>query len=739
MEASHGISAESAPDRKTIYDVGVLVVHGIGQQRKGETVNSYAGAMYEWVRDRLRSSAEGHRHRKSTRETLNKLTRLTPEIVTAAAHDATPMDRATARRYAAYLEALPHFMPAATVGEDANRQLPAPPDEPLMGLVTLSHHRTDTESDPSAALLELDWTDPTGNDHSVQWLIAESWWAESFAAPKFMEIIKAAPLAIPLAFLSHGWAVAQTYRRRGKLHDLLAESYFLVRLWFWFFASIFATPLVYILLWAAQILSWIPLNTFQSSARAVRASLMGVVGDAVALVTDPAIRAALLNRVERDLEWLARRCKSVLLVGHSQGAMLAYLASRTRPNNVKRLLTLGSGIRALQTFIDGIETRFPPIPSCFAIAQVAAVGVFAVAAAGLLHLMPLGAALALGALCFMLAISIGILGIALLFPIAAGRNVVEGFWRARMAAEEFAWVDVIASHDPVPGLVESKFVVAPVGGIQIEPYAPFGFSMMPITKVITNRRSSLADHTSYLANREECVSSLVRHASELGPEGIPWLAPPHLFIGWSPGEGLEEAGPISFARGHIVRRTSALRRSIVFVTIAVLVVLRLDLVQVVVQSLLKFSSISEATHTVWSALQTTDIALAIVAASAVLAGRSAARYAIQRLTTAVLEQRNYRAELLMDRSYRLREQSFRQYAAVSVGEWSGFVISGLLPVLVLLVLWPYLKAWTLVVAMFITVLIVHFIAFGLRLICTGSESRRAFGATKTKEAEKPGG
>ena len=65
MEASHEISAESGTNRKTIYDVGVLVVHGIGQQRKSETVNSYAGAMYEWVRDRLRGSQEDHAHRNS--------------------------------------------------------------------------------------------------------------------------------------------------------------------------------------------------------------------------------------------------------------------------------------------------------------------------------------------------------------------------------------------------------------------------------------------------------------------------------------------------------------------------------------------------------------------------------------------------------------------------------------------------------------------------------------------------
>jgi hypothetical protein len=739
MEASHGISAEPTPDSKTIYDVGVLVVHGIGQQRKAETVNSYAGAMYEWVRDRLRGVGAGHRYRNSTRDTLNKLTRLTPQTVTTAAPDKTPIDRTTARRYISYLEALPHFLPAAMIGEEANRQLPAPPDEPLMGLVTLSQYRTDRESDPSTAFFELDWTDPTGDDHSVQWLIAESWWAESFAPPKFTDIINVAPLGITLTFMSHGWAVPQIRRARGKLRDLLWAFYGQVRFWFWLYTSIFAAPLVYILLWVTRVLSWIPLGQFQSAARAVRTLLVGVAGDAVALVTDPSTRATLVNRVERDLDWLATRCKSVLLVGHSQGAMLAYLACRTRPNNVKRLLTIGSGIRALQTLIDGIETQFPPIPGCLAIAHVAAVGVLTAAAAGLMHLMPLGAALALGASCLILAISIGTFGIALLFPIAAGRNVAEGFWRARMSAEHLAWVDLMASHDPVPGLVETGFIAQEGGGVQIKPYAPFGFSMMPITKVITNRLSALTDHTSYLTNREECVSSLVRHASEVGFESIPWLAPAHLLIGWSPEDGFKEAGPISFARGRIIRRTSVLRRSVVLAMITLLVLLRLDLVRALVRSLLTLPSLGEAWHLLWSSLQTRDIALALVAASAVLAGRSAAQYAIQRLTTAVLERRNYRAELQVDGSCLPRDQSFRSYAAASVGEWSGFVISGLLPVLFLLALWPSLNAWDLVVAMFITVLIAHFIVFWVRLICTGSETRRAFAPTKAKEAEKPGG
>jgi hypothetical protein len=718
MTADKQTEAEIAQHRTSTFDVGVLVVHGIGQQRRSETLNLYAGAIYEWVRDRLIGVAIGRGHRRSTREMLDKVTQFSPETVDNAARE-PELDRAKARRILSYLQARPHFLSSTS-----DKQLPIPDDEPLMGVATLSHSSSTSENDPSTALIEMDWTDTNGADHSVQWLIAESWWAEAFPPPTFIEIIKYAPLAIPLTFLSHASGLPQGFYRRGRIYDFLKTVSLKTSFLFWANVSIFAAPLIYLLLWVTQVLTWIPIGSVQSAVLALRRVLVGVVGDAIALVNDPAVRAALVNRVERDLDWLASRCKSVLLVGHSQGAMLTFLASLTRPNNVKSLVTLGSGIRPLQALINARETRFSQLPTCFAVAHVAALGVLAAVANSFLHFMPPWIAVALGVTCFLLAISIGYVGNAIIYPVVAAYNVVEGFWRTRLSARQFFWLDLMASHDPVPGLLPSHFVLLLEGSIRIEPTFPF---QEPITKVITNRRSMLADHTSYLSNREECVASLVEACASLhDSKNLSWLTPSPM-----------ATGGISFARAAIVRRTGIFRSSILLAIVILLIVLRPDLVGAIWRSVLTLPSVREATQLMWSSLKTTDIALAVVAASAILAVRAAAEYALRRLTTAVLERRNYRAELTTDNTYRLREDhSFRAYAAISAGEWSGLVISGLLPLLLLMALSPFLKEWTLVVVVFIAVLIAHFLTFYLRLLFTGRDVRRAFTPAKVTEAAK---
>jgi hypothetical protein len=173
---------------------------------------------------------------------------------------------------------------------------------------------------------------------------------------------------------------------------------------------------------------------------------------------------------------------------------------------------------------------------------------------------------------------------------------------------------------------------------------------------------------------------------------------------------------IGFARGHIVKRACLFRRYIFLVIIAFVVLLRLDLLRGLARLLLTRPPLRQIVYALWSVLQVNDIALAIVAVSAVLAGGSAARYALRRLTIALLERRN--------------PSQLNRYAALSSGEWFGLTISGLLPLLLLLVLWRYLNNWTLVITILIATLSAHFVGSWLRLFCSGRERRRAFSPTR---------
>jgi hypothetical protein len=408
--------------------------------------------------------------------------------------------------------------------------------------------------------------------------------------------------------------------------------------------------------------------------------------------------------------------------------MLAYLACRVRPSNVKGLLTLGSAIRTLRTLIHATEREhdWDLNKLELATAQLAAMGALITVVTVMVGALPLGTGAVLGTACSVLALATGFLGISAFVTEALSSPVADEFWRSRMSAEGLRWLDLAASHDPVATPAPDKLFVATKGELHLEPKFILPGIGMPTTRVITNRRSMLRDHISYLSNREECVSALVSLCAQFDGSGSHrWVAPRSADVGRSPERGLDDpqtleggVSKIGFARGHIVRRACVFRRYLLLAIIAFVVLLRLDLLRALARLLLTRPPLRQGAYALWSLLQVNDIALVIVAVSAVLAGRSAARYSLRRLTVALLERRN---PGLLDR-----------YAAVSSGEWLGLAISGLLPLLLLLVLWRYLNNWTLVITILIATLSAHFVGSWLRLFCSGRERRRAFSPNKMR-------
>ena len=48
---------ENADDRSAGYDLGVLVVHGIGDQKQGATLTTWVNAITEWLDHRGRATS----------------------------------------------------------------------------------------------------------------------------------------------------------------------------------------------------------------------------------------------------------------------------------------------------------------------------------------------------------------------------------------------------------------------------------------------------------------------------------------------------------------------------------------------------------------------------------------------------------------------------------------------------------------------------------------------------------
>ena len=271
--------------------VGLLLVHGIGNQRRGEALQTQLRAILDWIHQRLGSQES-----------------------------------------------------AVTVTE-ANLRNPAEPAyEPPNARVELG---------PVQAGPSQEDTDPS-HSPCEQWLVAESWWASSFYSPRYGEMMSwtltsaALTLAADLGEIFRQMVASVGSQRRvvgtRRVPSLVVS---LIQL---YIRALILCPalLILVALMAGRIVPPV-----RNLATRMQNALTGSLGDSHALVRQPVACAAIVGRVERDLRWLIDQgVGSIIVVAHSQGAEVARLAllnvdvPATLP---LRFVTYGSGVRRLSS------------------------------------------------------------------------------------------------------------------------------------------------------------------------------------------------------------------------------------------------------------------------------------------------------------------------------------------------------------------------------------------------------
>ena len=218
----------------------------------------------------------------------------------------------------------------------------------------------------------------------------------------------------------------------------------------------------------------------------VQLKLAGVVGDSYVLLEDPVQRRAILDRVRRDLKWLIQRCRSVVLIAHSQGAAVAELVlsnlERSGTDKINSFVTLGAGIQTLKAIEKLSKIRAEAIAGWLAIGSVIALAVSV--AVGVSGAWPVASALGMTAL------------VGLLLAAARAWNVHPG--RPSLlprAAWLRPWFDFFSTKDLVPY------------GPLVDPENN-GDNYRP--KEVRNRDSYLVDHVEYWHNPEQVVGPLAR-------------------------------------------------------------------------------------------------------------------------------------------------------------------------------------------------------------------------------------
>ena len=148
------------------------------------------------------------------------------------------------------------------------------------------------------------------------WLLEECWWADTFPAPTYSELVswslRALPWSVCLHIAQRYWQTASKDAGTNWAAVAIALSQFAV--------AFVAAPFFLIVLAAVLLLGLLPIPQLRTFALNVQSTLTATIGDSLAFVESP-IRAALIRtRILAGLARLKPQCDRTIIVAHSQGA-----------------------------------------------------------------------------------------------------------------------------------------------------------------------------------------------------------------------------------------------------------------------------------------------------------------------------------------------------------------------------------------------------------------------------------
>jgi hypothetical protein len=271
------------------FDLGVLFVHGIGEQQQYSTLARFGGALQLW----LRQWEDGRRPAKPKTDRIAP-----PPVVDVLAVDAHPAERN---------------------GEK----------EP-------AHAEIAVGSNKKWLLAEAWWapevTPPKFKDF-IHWVLPMfPWLAAEYAVAAGHRVYRPDP-SPSLHNRRPSWV------EWGSLAGLI-----------WLASPLIAVVLMVVCLLLA-LLQRLPVIGKRVSSLTV--SLVKGVGDSYLFAHDAFARTAMVQRIRKDLDWLRDQgCDQVAIVAHSQGAAPCHdmLRDDDGPRDIGLLVTVGSGVQRLNGF-----------------------------------------------------------------------------------------------------------------------------------------------------------------------------------------------------------------------------------------------------------------------------------------------------------------------------------------------------------------------------------------------------
>jgi hypothetical protein len=287
------IESKVADRRDRQARLGLVFVHGIGNQRKGETLLGFGEPLVRWIRGWMKE--------------------LDLEFDRWQHWGAWPAEKN------AYRELEYAHLSDARVRETEGGA-------------------------PAHATLTLPLLDE-------KWLLTEAWWADEVYAPPIRRLVLWLAAVAPMLVLTHLSRMFMWRTRAVRNIGPLA----MIPAWIAGFvatsllATVFALGLQAAVL-VMGLLALVPVGRLRAGVRGVLLSIATTLGDSLSFTDNPIARAALVSQVSRAIQFASERCETVAVIAHSQGAAIAHRSLQERaPDNVRLLVTLGAGVNKLGT------------------------------------------------------------------------------------------------------------------------------------------------------------------------------------------------------------------------------------------------------------------------------------------------------------------------------------------------------------------------------------------------------
>ena len=442
------------------YRVGVVYVHGMGEQEQGDSVTEMGDALTEWLRKWL-----------------------------------APVEKSVFKIREAKLRT-------------GGQVLGGTPDHPIGGQAHVSVTIADESRKPPI---------------QQEWRLAESWWASSFRQATFFELVTWAFSAGPWLIASQRAGLERRFNavnpEPGALRTVLNT---VAALFLTLVAAVAGSAVTPVFL-ALLILSLIPIPGVTDVVKAIAKNLSGSFGDLLILVRSPVRFAAMAEQVRGDIADLAAICDRVVVLAHSQGSAVSWHAIRrtaeqhpTERAHIDLFFTFGQAFRKLkslylvQTAPGRKKVTFFGLATLTTILLlVAGLNVAGVLGVVITSHFDLGATFSdparsiwwfAGAIVCVVIVEEALVRMANANDLAGEDEIHEEIAKVQAAMPGFRWFDLWASADP-----------APVGPLLSE--LPAGVESYKIRNVA----STLLDHAIYWSNRTVFVSAVAFSAASLAP------------------------------------------------------------------------------------------------------------------------------------------------------------------------------------------------------------------------------